>query len=92
MVDSGDAQDNVQKETPSVFYFALRTFTKYKDFTTKIDDKHADLLMEKKLKSFVDLCWKKRGSGFPNHSYHLTSFPVVTYSMIFLLFPQAIDK
>ena len=78
LVDSGDVQNNVQKKTPSVFYFPLRIFTKNKDPTTKIDDKYADLLMEKKLKSFVDLCWNKRGSRFPNHSYHPKSFPVVT--------------
>ena len=56
VIDSGDAQNNVQKKTSSVFYFALRIFTKIKDPTTKIDDKYADLLMEKKFKSFMDLC------------------------------------
>ena len=80
VVDSRDVQNNVQKKKASVFYFALRTFTKNKDPTTKIDNKHADLLMEQNLKSFVDLYWKKRCLSFPNHSYHPKSFPIVTYS------------
>ena len=90
MVDSGDVQNNVQKKKPSVFYFALYTFTKNKDPTTKIDDKYADLSMEKKFKSFIDLCWKKRGLCFPNH--YPKSFLIVTYFTIPLLFPQVTGK
>ena len=79
VVDSHDEQNNVQKKKLSVFYFALCIFTKNKDPTTKIDDKHADLLMEKKLNSFIDLCWKKRCSSSPNHSYHPKRVSVVIF-------------
>ena len=54
--DPFDEQYSAQKKKPSIFYFALRIFSKNKDFTIKIDDKHADLLMEKKIKSFIDSC------------------------------------
>ena len=45
-------------------------------------DKHADMYMEKKIKSFVDCCWDKRLSYLGENHKQPESFPIESYSMI----------
>ena len=45
---------------PKILYFAIRSFTNNIDPTMKLDKRHADKFMEKKITSFVDYCWGKR--------------------------------
>ena len=77
---------------PSVFYFALRTFTKDIDPKIKMNDKHADMYMEKKIKSFVDSCWDKRLSYFAENHDQPESYPIESYSMIPSLSSEATGK
>ena len=91
-VDSRKEKNDKQSNGPSIFYFALRTFTKIIDPTIKIVNKHADLFMEKKIMSFVDSCWDKRLSRYSGNHNHPKSYPVEPYSMIPSLSSQATGK
>ena len=76
-------KNDKQSNQPKILYFALRTFTKNIDPTIKIVNRHADLFMEKKIKSFINSCWQKRLKRISGNHNHPKSYPEVeAYSMI----------
>ena len=80
-IEKDDELSNRQK----ILYFAIRSFTNNIDPRNKLDSKHADKFMKKKITSFVDYCWRKRLSLLPRNDGNILpkSYPVTeTNSMI----------
>ena len=88
-MDSRKEKNDKKNNRPSVFYFTLHMLTKNIDPTITIVNKHADLFMEKKIRSFVDYFWKKKCSGYSGNHNQPKSYPVEPYSMIPSLSSQA---